>query len=138
MGLLMTLKPQWWFSAHLHVKFEATVVHGDTVEAVIPAAGQNPDEITIDDDEFDEGKAEESSTATMPVDHSESVPKNPDEIILDDEEEDVIVPPAPSRPQEHRSTKFLALDKCLPRRKFLEVRSNSFAFCIHLPDRSCR
>ena len=61
MGLLQNLKPEWWFAAHLHVKFTATVRHygqegpgdGDN-----PVAGQsnkppvtNPDEIVIDDDD---------------------------------------------------------------------------------------
>ncbi|CDO68096.1 hypothetical protein BN946_scf185044.g4 [Trametes cinnabarina] len=27
MGLLRTLRPQWWFAAHLHCRFEALVVH---------------------------------------------------------------------------------------------------------------
>ena len=44
---------------------------------------------------------------------------NPDEILLDDEEPDVEAPPpAPVPPA---LTQFLALDKCLPQRQFLEV-----------------
>ena len=27
-GLLGTLRPEWWFAAHLHVRFEARVKHG--------------------------------------------------------------------------------------------------------------
>lgn len=57
MGLLKALKPEWWFAAHLHTRFEATVVH-DSAPAP-PAPNQvlrNPDEILIDDDD-DNGKA---------------------------------------------------------------------------------
>jgi lariat debranching enzyme len=78
--LLKKLKPKYWFSAHLHTRFEATVYH--------------------------------------------TSPKlNPDEIILDDSEHDE--PPS--------ITKFLALDKCLPGRSFIEhvdipVTSNGSGF----------
>ena len=133
MGLLRTLQPEWWFSAHLHTRFEAVVVHsgGDDMPAGSSAPPssvvQNPDEITIDDDEF------EGQTSTEVV-HAESMPvaadvvklhnisRNEDEITLDDEEEDVAPPPLPPPPT--RETKFLALDKCLPRREFLEVSTD--------------
>ncbi|GAV53169.1 hypothetical protein ZYGR_0AI04520 [Zygosaccharomyces rouxii] len=64
--LLRQLKPNWWLSAHLHVRYEALVKHGK---------------------------------------------RNKDELELDLSEDEEI-------PQE---THFLALDKCLPRRKWLEV-----------------
>ena len=110
MGLLKTLKPSWWFAAHLHVKFEAVVKHGtqgqqeESVEKV-----DNPDEIAI---EFDEEDKPEQCAA------------NPDEIVLDDDVEPVIATgTAPVPQQTYSETQFLALDKCLPKRAFLEVRS---------------
>ena len=54
----------------------------------------------------------QSSTAGK----SPESPINPDEILLDDELNDVAAPPPAQL-----ATKFLALDKCLPRRRFLEV-----------------
>ena len=71
--LLYRLKPLYWFSAHMHVKFEAKVTHTPIFKEAI-----NPDEINVDssEDENDE----------KPV----------------------------------KTTKFLALDKCLPNRKFIE------------------
>jgi lariat debranching enzyme len=94
MDLLRNLRPDWWFSAHLHVRFVAEVVHDS------PSSVANPDEINIEDD--DEAPAK-------PL-------VNPDEITLDDEEEQVAPLPPP-----RLKTRFLALDKCLPRRQFLEV-----------------
>ena len=152
MGLLHTLKPDWWFSAHLHCRFDAAVIHqeavpqtsasGDTGDV---AQGTNPDEIVIGD--FDDDTVDAPVTGGPNVDGappcpgpSSSVPvsrtppevnlptpaplavpiRNDDEIILDDEELEVSQPPAPlPKPLE---TKFLALDKCLPKRQFLEVR----------------
>lgn len=67
--LLEKLMPRHWFSAHLHVKFEALVRSGH----------RNEEEI---------------------------------EISMEDESE------APTKPRE---TKFLALDKCMPKRKYLET-----------------
>ncbi len=106
MGLLHTLKPAWWFAAHMHVKFTATVEHPP--EPILYV--DNPDEITIEDDEV------------MPS--APPTRNNPDEIMLDDEETDVVAPPpAPPQQPPNRETKFVALDKCLPKRKFLEVRT---------------
>ncbi|KAH7913124.1 lariat debranching enzyme, C-terminal domain-containing protein [Hygrophoropsis aurantiaca] len=111
MGLLQTLRPQWWFSAHLHVRFEAVVYHGQLPgsEANAPLAVQNPDEIAIVDDDFDTDTTNGPSVE----------PRNPDEITLDEEEDNVV--DAPSVCTQPSETKFLALDKCLPRRDFLEV-----------------
>ncbi|KAG6860936.1 hypothetical protein C0995_005766 [Termitomyces sp. Mi166 len=91
MDLLKTLRPEWWFAGHMHTRFEAEVKHKSALE------GTNPDEITIEDSLSDNESPKETSAVAEK--HKAGTP----------------VPSVPS------STKFLALDKCLPRRKFLEV-----------------
>ncbi|EGN99421.1 hypothetical protein SERLA73DRAFT_182390 [Serpula lacrymans var. lacrymans S7.3] len=129
MGLLHTLRPSWWFAAHLHVRFEAVVTHHQATSAAngsispSPAQGENPDEIVIDEfeeDGLDTKKPDGVESSTMAESSiSTTGPLNPDEITLEDEEEGVVAPPPPvPQPSE---TRFLALDKCLPRREFLEV-----------------
>ncbi|KAG9313445.1 lariat debranching enzyme [Chiua virens] len=117
MGLLQTLRPDWWFSAHLHVRFEAVVTHGegeqDTSKSNAPVASTNPDEIIISDEGIDEGTA----IATVSVSEVRlTTSQNPDEIALD--EEALIEPTQFFLTSE---TKFVALDKCLPRREYLEI-----------------
>ncbi|KZV70064.1 Metallophos-domain-containing protein [Peniophora sp. CONT] len=126
MEVLHNLKPQWWFSAHLHVRFEAEVLHGPALppqSVPSPAPVANPDEIAIDDldiEESDEPPKADDSATTVPANNANmAAPLNPDEIALDDEEEDVASPPAPPPPPSR--TRFLALDKCLPKREFLEI-----------------
>ncbi|KAH9859145.1 DBR1-domain-containing protein [Lenzites betulinus] len=126
MGLLRTLHPVWWFAAHLHCRFEAKVVHqpASGVSTAPPAASSvektNPDEINIDDEDEDVQTPLPLSSANVDVAPAlPDVPRNPDEITLEDEEDDVEAPPLPPPPPV--ATNFLALDKCLPRRKFLEV-----------------
>ena len=107
MGLLRSLKPQWWFAAHMHTRYEARVVH-ESRSKLQGISTQNPDEILIQDDNF------RRNVQPPPAENSFL---NPDEITLNDEVAIVETPPPPSS-----ETKFLALDKCLPRRQFLEVR----------------
>ncbi|KAJ3775126.1 lariat debranching enzyme, C-terminal domain-containing protein [Lentinula raphanica] len=111
----------------------------------------NPDEIEIDDEEFGSTAQTSTSTSTLAsaLSLSSSTPTpapsallpplppstNPDEITLDDLDGDVAfdvaMPPPLSPPAGSNAlsssgatgwyTQFVALDKCLPQRKFLEV-----------------
>ncbi|QRV74125.1 RNA lariat debranching enzyme [Ceratobasidium sp. AG-Ba] len=111
MDLLRSLRPTYWFSAHMHCRFEAIVHHeSDTglgQTAAAPAKNTNvssggtaggpepanPDEIQLDDLD------DEPSTGTVALSApSEPAPAhNPDEILIEDEEDDSMrKPPAES------------------------------------------
>ncbi|KAJ2743252.1 lariat debranching enzyme [Coemansia sp. BCRC 34301] len=150
--LLERLRPAWWFSAHMHVRFEAEVgphesiftkgwsgippYSGQSRSAVVPeksAAAGNQDEIVmsaLSDDECElttcepplsrprpalnlpppkHSAAEEPSAELAECDDKGSEPEMPEVAEAAD-------PRVPGRP-----TRFLALDKCLPRRQFLEI-----------------
>lgn len=232
-GLLHTLRPAHWFSAHLHCRYAARVLHVPLPNAEVgaPAASTaivNPDEIAIDFDD-DEGTSTSAPTVINPneinIDFDVNIPAhptapapsslqnpeeininlddeglaahaaselvsaaasasaggaaptlingevdaliaevaeavgqpsatskvNPDEITLDDEELEVeVAKPAPTRTavvpsvggfvfgsapgsQEGRvETHFLALDKCLPRRDYLEVCRSTYSINTQL------
>ena len=122
MGLLRNLQPTWWFAAHLHTRFEARVRYDQPhlPEPEQPSSKPqpqvgNPDEITIDEEVVETGFDAPSGGAAT-VQTASTTLQNPDEITLEDEI-GTVEPPPPPRPE----TKFLALDKCLPRRQFLEV-----------------
>ena len=127
--LLNILKPKWWFSAHLHVKFMAAVNHKphnettsdfDAVAAtalipsqIVPTVKQgiqtmkcNVDQHETLPDEFDD----KMNTDTTRTTHFHAL-QSTDNCNGDNLTEQM--------------TRFLSLDKCLPRRQFLSV--------LHLP-----
>jgi lariat debranching enzyme len=121
MGLLRTLRPEWWFSAHLHTRYQASIFHNPpSLNAVV---AQNPDEVIIKDDEFQTN-----------LGHAEL--DEPDAIKLIKEEQTA---DARTTGPQHAQTTFLALDKCLPKRQFLEVyQQNHSVFMLSYPPTGSR
>jgi lariat debranching enzyme len=150
MQLLKTIRPKHWFSAHLHVRFQASLDHAGLPQQAKPVVEDktlNPDEILIDDfSNTDEIVIDVDVDVDTVGDISEpklnqgAAPEvayeNPDKIDIEGEgvgsANEISSPTArniddaPSLPTPLPTrTDFIALDKCLPNRKFLEVGSTS-------------
>jgi lariat debranching enzyme len=138
------LRPAYWFSAHMHCKFSAiktydapgsstttevksAEVHAPpAAEASVPAG--NPDEIDLDLDDDGLGDAAEpgsESTAATQNNHnqvSDQLRAQLPESFAAPEPRERTAPgqPVPAGIQ-NTTVRFLALDKCLPGRKFLQL-----------------
>lgn len=88
--LLCRFRPKWWLSAHLHVKYRATIQHGRQEKNGL-SKSVNKDEIDLELSDEDEN----------PCQTRDEKPT-----IYDDK---------------NLATNFLALDKCAPRRQWIEV-----------------
>jgi lariat debranching enzyme len=144
--VLDRLRPPYWFSAHLHVKFAALKKFDDSAElapteaeASVKETGEqtkeaNPDEIDLD---MDEEETEGISKAT-PTDPGNPTLDQKGQTETNEVSEELRAqlpasfakPPPKSkrRPGQpvppsitNKEVRFLALDKCLPGRHFLQL-----------------
>lgn len=133
---LSHLKPRYWFSLHLHTRFTACVKHLKPSKKAKIAPSKNPDEVSLDMDDFDSSpKTSSEQKSTLSTDsklelkdgNTESVSQSSPTVISLDmdadetQQEELEVPASRKRTVDFSpQTEFLALDKCLPRKRFLE------------------
>lgn len=134
------LRPPYWFSAHMHIKFSALKKYQDSASAVTPedthedskvtenGKDANPDEIDLDIDEDAEGGDSQEAEPVAEADTKETSQVS--------QELRAQLPASFAKPQPrqkntpgqpvpstipNKEVRFLALDKCLPGRHFLQL-----------------
>jgi hypothetical protein len=121
--LLDAIKPKRWFSAHLHCKFEATVVHSvakDLASFPDPSLQLVPSQVGLADQQTSKPDGTPpSANGTMKNGSAESTNGSQAQETefrgLESSNECGV------ESLTEQMTRFLALDKCLPRRQYLSI-----------------
>ncbi|CAH2355325.1 lariat debranching enzyme [[Candida] railenensis] len=128
--LVHRLRARYWFSGHLHVRFQARVPHTNLKRSA-SSSGENPankrptinsEEIELDMDALVELKTN-ANEIELDMDSPANETKNANEINLDmndDDQSNESVKKSHTLAFTPAVTEFLALDKCVAKRKFIE------------------
>ncbi|KAJ1675232.1 lariat debranching enzyme, partial [Spiromyces aspiralis] len=148
-AVLEKVRPRWWFSAHLHVRFGATLdwasngsgeyygppsglpsstglVEGGSTGDTAAGPSINQDEIVLSDLDDDDSGSGPTSACDNKGESGLRANKRP-KLEEDDGQSDaagafaVHLPPPANLYHGSTTTQFLALDKCLGRRQYLEI-----------------